>query len=134
MTDRTQPTASVLTDALLAALDPATSVLPQGWMMPLLYRHEAEAAVAAQLNALMEAGYAIVRSEPMTEITLPVSLEAILDPAPPHWLSGAPWTWEIRGPRGNLLANGEGCRTAAVAIETARITAYEEGWIGVSAP
>ncbi len=60
---------------------------------------------------------------------LTLSLNAILDPLPPHWLSGAPWRWEVRGATGDLLADGEGCRTAAVAIETARITAYEEGWM-----
>lgn len=58
-----------------------------------------------------------------------IMLDARLDPQPPHWLSGAPWRWEVRGPRGELLADGEGCRTSGVAIEVARITAYEEGWL-----
>lgn len=59
----------------------------------------------------------------------PVSLEAFLNPRPAHWLSGAPWQWEVRRHDGLLLADGEGARTAAVAIEAARVTAYEEGWL-----
>lgn len=66
---------------------------------------------------------------PDNQTTKAVALEAILLLAPVHWLRAVPWCWEIRDAAGRLLADGEGCRTAAVAIETARITAYEEGWL-----
>lgn len=62
-------------------------------------------------------------------LNLEIALDAWRDPTPPNWLSGAPWRWEIYNATGTLMAGGEGCRTAAVAIETARVTAYQEGWL-----
>lgn len=46
------------------------------------------------------------------------------------WLSGS-WAWCVLTSDGRLLADGEGCSCAGVAIETARTVAREEFQIGV---